>query len=226
MSFPVVLAAVAAALLLGGKKSAPRGSVEVIAPKPRTPAQAAAEREAREAQGEGSEALAERIVKESKEILQGERDAYSPTPEQLAPAHVQPPAVQKEMAARPAPAMDEALLAAQLAERQGGAPNSSQAATVSNNVVATVPDKTAPLPKGYDSAAASARAQPMADHVRTRKGKYDRAVLASWQTQAGLKPDGLYGPQSVAALKYYGAKNVPAALFKGSQTKYAPPAGG
>jgi len=80
-------------------------------------------------------------------------------------------------------------------------------------------------PPGYDAAAAKSKAQPTADHIRTRKGKYDRAVLQSFQTAAGLKSDGLYGPQSRAALVFFGASNVPSALFKGSQTTYAPPGG-
>ncbi len=120
-------------------------------------------------------------------------------------------------AARAAP--NEAQLAAQLAERGASTGVASPAGVVQAKPAA------ADLPRGYDERAARLKAQPTADHIRTRKGKYDRAVLASFQTMAGLKPDGLYGPQSRAALAFFGAKNVPAALFKGSQTTYRPPGG-
>jgi murein L,D-transpeptidase YcbB/YkuD len=82
------------------------------------------------------------------------------------------------------------------------------------------------MPPGYSAATAASKAQPTADHVRTRKGKYDRALLMSFQTSAGLKSDGLYGPQVAAALRFFKAKNVPAPLFRGSNATYAPPAGG
>lgn len=119
---------------------------------------------------------------------------------------------------------NEALEAAAKAEKSLGKPKSSASVATNAGVAQVVPGTR--LPAGYSRTQASAKAQPLADHVRTRRGKYDRAVVQSFQTAAGLLPDGLYGPQTVAALRYFGAKNVPAALFKGSNTKYAPPAGG
>lgn len=127
-------------------------------------------------------------------------------------------------AAAPKPAASEALQAAQLAEKQTGAPRASTTVDVHKSVAQTV---TGPkLPPGYDRVAANMKAQPLADELRTKKGKYSHATLQSFQTSAGLKADGLYGPQSVSALRYFGAKNVPAALYKGTASSYAPPKGG
>jgi peptidoglycan hydrolase-like protein with peptidoglycan-binding domain len=130
----------------------------------------------------------------------------------------------KPAPAKVAPKLSEAQQAAQLAERQLGKPSASATATTNAKVAQVVPSAT--LPAGYSSAQASKKAQPTADHLRTRKGKYDRAVLQSFQTSAGLKADGLYGPQTAAALRFFGAKSVPAPLFKGPNVKYAPPQGG
>ena len=71
-----------------------------------------------------------------------------------------------------------------------------------------------PLPS--DAQLAAAGAQSMADHIRTNGHKYSRPKLASWQTLAGLKPDGLYGPATQKRLRELGAKNVTGALFKGA----------
>lgn len=127
-------------------------------------------------------------------------------------------------APKPAPKASDALQAAMLAEKQLGKPKT--AATVEKNagVAQVVPGGA--LPPGYSRTQATVKAQPTTDHIRTRKGKYDRALLMSFQTSAGLRADGMYGPQTAAALRHFGAKNVPAALFKGSATKYTPPAGG
>lgn len=65
-----------------------------------------------------------------------------------------------------------------------------------------------------NAAAARAGAQSAADAVRSKGSKYDRARLAAWQVFAGLKPDGLYGPATVTALRQNGALNVMGAVFK------------
>jgi peptidoglycan hydrolase-like protein with peptidoglycan-binding domain len=62
-----------------------------------------------------------------------------------------------------------------------------------------------PIP---NTEAARKVAQPVADHVRNNRKKYDHARVAVFQGYAGLKPDGLYGPQTAKALRAYGAKNV------------------
>lgn len=58
------------------------------------------------------------------------------------------------------------------------------------------------------------QAQGIADMVRTRGAKYDRTRLAAWQSNAGLTPDGLYGPKTVDRLRQLGAKNVTGQMFK------------
>lgn len=75
-------------------------------------------------------------------------------------------------------------------------------------------------PVSKSDADARAKAQSVADHVKAKQYNYDRKLLAAWQALAGLvnaqgKPDGLYGPKTVARLQALGAKNVNKALFKG-----------
>lgn len=72
-------------------------------------------------------------------------------------------------------------------------------------------------PVSANAMMAKAKAQAIADHVRSKKGSYDRPKLAVWQALAGIPVDGLYGPSSQAALQRLGAKNVPKALFKGGK---------
>lgn len=62
---------------------------------------------------------------------------------------------------------------------------------------------------------AKQKAQSLADHVRTKRTKYDRPRLAVWQALAGIPVDGLYGPGTAKALAAMGAKNVPKPQFKG-----------
>lgn len=64
---------------------------------------------------------------------------------------------------------------------------------------------------------ARSKAQSMADHLRTKKAKYDRPRLAVWQALAGIPVDGLYGPGTQSALSAMGAKNVPKPVFKGGK---------
>lgn len=59
-----------------------------------------------------------------------------------------------------------------------------------------------------DLQAAKKNAQPIADMVRTKGKKYDHAKLKAWQMLAGLKPDGVYGPNTAKALRHLGAKSV------------------
>lgn len=158
--------------------------------------------------------------------------ATSPAPRGIVtlgtPTLIKTPAAKKP-AAKPAAAKSDAQRAAELAERQLGAPNSQATVTATRTSATTAATQTIPgpsLPAGYNRAEATRRAQPMADQIRTRKTKYDRAALQTFQGFAGMNADGLYGPQSSSALKYFGAKNVPAALFKGSNVAYKAPGGG
>lgn len=62
------------------------------------------------------------------------------------------------------------------------------------------------------------------NHLR-RKGKaqYDRRMLKTWQTQAGLAADGLYGPATRGALIAFGQKDPPAVFYGTGTTTYTPP---
>lgn len=62
-----------------------------------------------------------------------------------------------------------------------------------------------PIP---NAEAAHKVAQAVADHVRNNRKKYDHHRVATFQGFAGLKPDGLYGPQTAKALRHFGALNV------------------
>lgn len=72
-------------------------------------------------------------------------------------------------------------------------------------VHAAAPRVGPPIP---NPAAARKVAQPVADHVRNNRKKYDHGRVSTFQAYAGIKPDGLYGPATAKALRAYGAKNV------------------
>jgi peptidoglycan hydrolase-like protein with peptidoglycan-binding domain len=68
-------------------------------------------------------------------------------------------------------------------------------------------------------------APTLAKHIRTKGSNYSRQSLRDFQSHAGLTVDGIYGPLSASALKYFGVTNPPKALFKakaGTVTIYAP----
>jgi peptidoglycan hydrolase-like protein with peptidoglycan-binding domain len=69
-------------------------------------------------------------------------------------------------------------------------------------------------------------AAPLAKHLRTKGiSGYSRQSLRDFQSHAGITVDGIYGPLSASALKYFGVPNPPKAFFKpkaGTVTIYAP----
>jgi len=83
----------------------------------------------------------------------------------------------------------------------------------------------APTPPGYDPAKAKSRARALAAHL-AKKGPagYSRSEVKSWQQQAGLTPDGLYGGSSRGALIHFGVADPPRAFFAPIATlPYVPP---
>jgi murein L,D-transpeptidase YcbB/YkuD len=62
-----------------------------------------------------------------------------------------------------------------------------------------------PIP---NAEAARKVAQPVADHVRNNRKKYDHKRVATFQALAGITADGLYGPITAKALRAHGAKQV------------------
>lgn len=73
--------------------------------------------------------------------------------------------------------------------------------------------------------AARKEAQGLAKHLRTKgRAGYSRQSVRAFQGHAGITVDGIYGPLTADALKYFGA-SAPAAFFHaapGSVTTYTP----
>ena len=86
------------------------------------------------------------------------------------------------------------------------------------------------LAENVHQTAAQSIATAVAANVRAKRYSYDRALMRSFQTHAGIDADGLYGPSARAALVYYlgrlglPASAAPAALFQGRNVgPYTPP---
>lgn len=97
-------------------------------------------------------------------------------------------------------------------------PTRAPARVTARKAVAREEAPAKPLPPGYDPDAARRQAQSAANHVRKREYDYSRKLLRDWQTLAGLKPDGIYGPKTRSALEYFGAK-APKPLFRRRKDK-------
>jgi peptidoglycan hydrolase-like protein with peptidoglycan-binding domain len=69
-------------------------------------------------------------------------------------------------------------------------------------------------------------APKLAQHLRTKgRAGYSRQSLRAFQGHAGITVDGIYGPLSASALRFFGVSNPPAAFFApkpGTVTIYAP----
>lgn len=165
--------------------------------------------------------LAKRIVKETQDIIDGKRDAYTVDPEDVQDeleraraavalakqkeAQTKPPASSSSSSPRPAPQ-----------------PTMSVGPITQKPAAAAAAKK--PPPAGTDLALAKSTAAKMAAHLK-QKGRdhYDRKALKLWQTRAGIVPDGIYGKGTAAALKYFGAA-APAPFFNQGTASYTPPA--
>lgn len=167
---------------------------------------------------------AQRIIQETKDIIDGKRDAYS-----------DPGAADAELErAR------KAVLLAQQKERLTPKPTSSSSAKpkptpaakprpaparVDVGPIQVKPPATPAAPAGTDLALAKSTAPKMAAHLKQAgRDKYDRKAMRLWQTRAGLAPDGIYGRGTAAALKHFTPAAPPAFFAQGVST-YTPPAG-
>ena len=68
-------------------------------------------------------------------------------------------------------------------------------------------------------------APALAKHLRSAGKNYSRQSLRAFQAHAGITVDGIYGPLSASALRYFKVVNPPQPLFKpapGSVVIYAP----
>lgn len=135
-------------------------------------------------------------------------------------------------AAKPAPTVDSKGTLHAVDENEPAPTEDSHAAEPEGGM-RTAPfesmpaEKPATLPSSskFDKVAARRMAPTVANNIANKKASYDRKQLASFQEKAGLTGDGIYGPLSVSALKFYGVKAPPKALFKGGKVStYTPPA--
>lgn len=79
-------------------------------------------------------------------------------------------------------------------------------------------------PPGYKPDAARRGSAALSNHLkRAGKAGYDRRMLKTWQTQAGLPADGLYGPATRGALVFYGQKDPPAPFVGSGTVPFTPP---
>lgn len=113
---------------------------------------------------------------------------------------------------------------------QGGSPSLAPplSADIPTDTLSPSAPRPGPTPRsqppGYNPDVARRSAPSIANHLkRAGKANYDRKLLAQFQTQAGLKPDKLYGPGTRGALVFFGAKDAPPAFTGSGTTPYKPP---
>jgi hypothetical protein len=176
-----------------------------------------------------------RIVEESREIVRGERDAYSDAPN----VKVEP----REAAVRVKVELDKLkanTTATDHAAEDAAALEAARRAAADEAAVVTVKPKPEPVkpkpepvvvvkpkpepvkpqpltpqpPEGFDRTKAKNAAPGLAKNIKNNSYNYSRDALRAWQKVAGIPTDGVYGPGSRNALAYYvGEKNAPRALF-------------
>ena len=202
-------------------------------------------------------AEADRIVRESREIVQGKRDAYSDDPDTKVSAREAAERTKQALdkvqatntkqitsSAEDALAIEAARRAAEAEARAAvnAAPPKPQPVVVKPKPTPTpIVIKPQPQPKptpqpnskgpppGVDAGKAKNAAPGLAKHIAAKQYNYERKALVAWQKVAGITPDGVYGPASANALKFYFAK-APKKLFAKSRdgtpypnTPYPPP---
>ena len=68
--------------------------------------------------------------------------------------------------------------------------------------------------KGVNAQLAKQLAQLVYQDIQAKMGNYDQKLLMKFQTAAGIQVDGIYGPETRAALRKYGIINPPLVLRK------------
>lgn len=112
--------------------------------------------------------------------------------------------------------------ARELARRAKAQPAPKQpAATQPAAQPAPAPAPTGPTPpEGFDRVKASRAAPDVARHIALKKYDYSRDALRTWQRLAGLKPDGIYGRETAAAMRFYVGGSAPKPLFAQGEDFY------
>jgi peptidoglycan hydrolase-like protein with peptidoglycan-binding domain len=106
-------------------------------------------------------------------------------------------------------------------------PTPGAVATPEPAIVPSPTTETPPSPataSTYNAARARTLAPRVAENVRTRAYSYNRADVRAFQEAAGLNPDGIYGGVTRDALRHFGVRRPPAALFAPTTGTYTPPA--
>ena len=186
-----------------------------------------------------SSAEAQRIVDESRQIIRGERDAYSAdVSDRISVADAQ-----RTLNALGAQLQADGLYGPRtrnawaVAARARGLPlrfdrvdgrtarveprtRRKLESDASTGASATVLPSVAT--EGYDPVNAKKQANGLAAHLRKMGRHYTRSEVSLFQTRAGIKADGAYGPMTREALQHFGVKNPPAAIYSGTG-HYQPP---
>lgn len=191
--------------------------------------------------GSKPESDAARVIRESKEIIDGARDAYSPDEDALqeAAALAAIQELEREAANTPQPAPTPAPKPAPVVvapvvvapPKPAPAPYVVAPKPAPTPAPVVAPPEPSPsvrspvIPAGYDPAGARKLAPSLARHLKNRgRAGYDRVLLQQFQTKAGITPDKAYGGETAGALRYYGGTDAPPPFFPPLQVvTYVPP---
>lgn len=181
----------------------------------------------------------ERIEREAKEIVDGNRDAFSESDDAVNIITTPPDdgvdaaikaaveAADRERDAQPlpapvAPSVDDASDDADLTPNPTAEPAQVQddlRAIETAPVVAPTPEpspRPSPslTPPGYDPDGARRMAQALARNIKNKgRSGYDRRLVKTFQTKAGIVSDGIYGGETAGALMFYAGSEAPKPLF-------------
>lgn len=171
--------------------------------------------------------IAERIVKETQEIIDGKREEYSEDPAdvqaELERARQAVQLAQQKEAQTPAPSSSSSAPRMTVGPVQVRKPAPKPAPKPMAKPAAKPAAAAPPAPAGTDLALAKQTSEKLAAHLKAAgRDKYDRKVLKLWQTRAGIPADGVYGRAAAAALRYF-TRSAPAAFFAQGVASYTPP---
>lgn len=129
-----------------------------------------------------------------------------------------------------AEASDAGSAAARAAQAAARGQGERDDAGTGDNLTVQEPVPAIPLPNPPPTPINLERARQTAPKVdkeiKAKRDKYSRALVKQFQEDAGLVGDGLYGPVTQSALKYFGVRDPARPIFKNkTYTAYQPPPG-